>query len=135
MALRLPIAVVLACVVTFGLFWAMQALIGASGVLKEGSSNVSIEFVRLKRDSTPQEKKREPPKREKPQQQPPPPEMNLAQNMNPSDAVGEILPMAGLDLFFQHLRGLGAGLRVMAQFLGGANHETAKKIHLRMHPV
>ena len=25
---------------------------------------------------------------------------------------------AGLDLFFQHLRGLGAGFRVMAQFLG-----------------
>ena len=24
---------------------------------------------------------------------------------------------AGLDLFFQHLRGLGAGFRVMAQFL------------------
>ena len=42
---------------------------------------------------------------------------------------------AGLDLFFQHLRGLGAGFRVMAQFLGGANHESAKKTHLRMHPV
>ena len=42
---------------------------------------------------------------------------------------------AGLDLFFQHLRSLGAGFRVMAQFLGGANHESAKKTHLRMHPV
>ena len=31
---------------------------------------------------------------------------------------------AGLDLFFKHLRGLGAGFRVMAQFLGGANHES-----------
>ena len=42
---------------------------------------------------------------------------------------------AGLDLFFQHLRGLGAGLRVMAQFLGGANHESAKKTHLWVHSV
>ncbi len=49
--------------------------------------------------------------------------------------VGLSLPQSllgeGLDLFFQHLRGLGAGFRVMAQFLGGANHESAKKIHLR----
>ncbi len=42
---------------------------------------------------------------------------------------------AGLDLFFQHLRGLGAGLRVMAEFLGGANHESAKKTHLWMYSV
>jgi len=55
MARRLFIAVGLACVVTFGLFWAMQALIGMSGKLEEGSAAPSIEFVRLKRDRAPAE--------------------------------------------------------------------------------
>jgi protein TonB len=71
----------------------MQALVSVTGALKEGSSTGAIEFVRLKRDNTPQEKKREPPKRAKPKQQPPPPEMNMAKNINPSDAVGDIAPM------------------------------------------
>ncbi len=109
MRLRLPIAVGLACVVTFGLFWAMQALIGASGELKEGRSAASIEFVRLKRDRTPELKKREPPKREKPEQQPPPPEINLAENINPNDAVGEILPMVDTAVELEKATSLGAG--------------------------
>ena len=109
MARRLSIAVGLACIVTFGLFWAMQALIGMSGQLKEGRPAPSIEFVRLKRDSTPEEKKREPPKREKPEQQPPPPDMDLAKNMNPSEAVGEILPMADTAVELEKASSLGAG--------------------------
>ena len=109
MARRLSIAVGLACIVTFGLFWAMQALIGMSGQLKEGRPAPSIEFVRLKRDSTPEEKKREPPKREKPEQQPPPPEMDLAKNINPSDAVGEIMPMVDTAVELEKASSLGAG--------------------------
>ncbi len=109
MRLRLPVAVALACVVTFGLFWAMQALIGASGELQEGRSAASIEFVRLKRDRTPELKKREPPKREKPEQQPPPPEINLAKNINPSDAVGEIMPMVDTAVELEKATSLGAG--------------------------
>lgn len=93
MAIRLPVAILLACVVTFGLFWGMQALVSVSGELKEGTTSPSLEFVRLKRDSKPIEKKREPPKREKPKQQPPPPEIDLAKNINPSSAVGAIIPM------------------------------------------
>lgn len=109
MRLRLPVSVALACVVTFGLFWTMQALIGASGELQEGSTGATIEFVRLKRDRTPELKKREPPKREKPEQQPPPPEMNLAENMNPGDAVGDIVPMADTGLELEKATSLGAG--------------------------
>jgi protein TonB len=109
MARRLFIAVGLACVVTFGLFWAMQALIGMSGELKEGGAAPSIEFVRLKRDSTPEQKKREPPRREKPEQQPPPPEMDIAKNIDPSAAVGEIMPMADTAVELEKASSLGAG--------------------------
>ena len=109
MTSRLPVATALALLVTFGLFWTMQALVGVSGELKEGLRAPSIEFVRLKRDSRPVEKKREPPKREKPDQPPPPPEMNLAKNMNPSEAVGEIIPMADTDVELGKATSLGAG--------------------------
>jgi protein TonB len=95
--------------VTFGLFWAMQALIGVSGELKEGRPPPSIDFVRLRRDTAPQLKKREPPKREKPEQQPPPPEMDLAKNMNPSDAVGDIMPMVDTEVELEKATSLGAG--------------------------
>jgi len=107
--LRFPAAVAIALLVTFGLFWTMQALIGVGGELKEGRASPRIEFVRLKRDSAPVEKKREPPKREKPDAAPPPPEMNLAKNMNPSEAVGEIMPMADTDVELGKATNLGAG--------------------------
>ncbi len=109
MSRRLSICIGLACIVTFGLFWTMQALISMSGQLKEGRPAPSIEFVRLKRDSAPEEKKREPPKRQKPEQQPPPPDMNLTQNMNPSEAVGEILPMVDTAVELEKASSLGAG--------------------------
>ncbi len=84
----------------FALFWIMQALVSVTGELKEGGGNLSIEFVRLKRDTTPETKKREKPQRQKPDQQPPPPDLNLSQNLNPSDAVSDITPMidTGLEL-------------------------------------
>ncbi|MCH7868803.1 MAG: TonB family protein [Myxococcales bacterium] len=109
MAIRLPVAILLACVVTFGLFWGMQALVSVSGELKEGTTSPSLEFVRLKRDSKPIEKKREPPKREKPKQQPPPPEIDLAKNINPSSAVGAIIPMLDTAAELGKASSLGTG--------------------------
>jgi protein TonB len=107
--MRILLAVGLGLLTTFGLFWVMQALIGASGELQEGRSRLSIDFVRLKRDTTPEQKKREPPQREKPDAAPPPPEMNLAKNMNPSEAVGEIIPMADTAVELGKATSLGAG--------------------------
>ncbi len=106
---RLPTAVALACIVTFGLFWSMQALVNIGGELKEGSSGATIEFVRLKRDRTPELKKREPPRREKPKQQPAPPEMNMAKNINPSDAIGAIAPMVDTAVELGKASDLSAG--------------------------
>jgi protein TonB len=87
------VAVGLGITTAFGLFWVMQALIGVSGELKEGGRRLNVDFVRLRRDNTPEIKKREPPKREKPKQAPPPPEMNMAKAMDPGGAVGDIMPM------------------------------------------
>lgn len=90
---RLPIAVALACVITFGLFWSMQALVRSQLELQEGTRPPSIDFVRLRRDTTPQEKKREPPKREKPEQPPPPPDMSMSKSsLDPGEGVASIAP-------------------------------------------
>jgi protein TonB len=103
------LAVGLGSLAAFGLFWAMQALIGVSGELKEGRPPPRVEFVRLRKDSTPETKEREPPKREKPEQPPPPPEMNLAKNINPGEAVGEIVPMVDTGAELEQATSLGAG--------------------------
>ncbi|MFP6627456.1 MAG: TonB family protein [Myxococcota bacterium] len=90
---RLPIALALACVITFGLFWSMQALIGTSRELQEGKPPPHIDFVRLRRDNTPQEKKREPPKREKPEQPPPPPDISMSKStLDPGEGIAAIDP-------------------------------------------
>ena len=107
--IRRVLTIAAAGAVTFGLFWTMQALIGVSGELEEASASPSIDFVRLKRDRPIETKKRQPPQREKPDQPPPPPEMNLAQNMKPSDAVGEIIPMAETGVELEKATSLGAG--------------------------
>lgn len=109
MTLRLTTAIGLGLVTTFGLFWLMQALVGITGELKEGRSAPRVEFVRLKRDSTPETKKREPPKREKPDQPPPPPQMNMAKAMNPNEGVGDIAPMVDTGVELEKATSLGAG--------------------------
>ena len=102
-------AIFLGVLTAFGLFWVMQALIGVDAELKDAGKRFSVDFVRLRRDNTPQTKKREPPKREKPEQQPPPPEMNLAKAMNPGDAVGEIVPIVDTGMELEKATALGAG--------------------------
>lgn len=93
MTLRLLSLSVVAASVTFGLFWVMQALIGATGELLEGKPALSVDFVRLKRDTQPETKKREIPDRKPPAQPPPPPQMNFSQNLNPDEAMGAIVPV------------------------------------------
>ncbi|MDJ0849257.1 MAG: energy transducer TonB [Myxococcota bacterium] len=109
MASRFLLTTALGVVTAFGLFWVMQALISVSGELKEGGGNLSVDFVRLKRDTAPEAKKREPPKREKPDAPPPPPQMNMAKAMNPGEAVGEIVPMVDTGMELEKATSLSAG--------------------------
>lgn len=99
----------IAAAITFALFWVMQALIGAEGELKEGGASPSVEFVRLKRDTTPEPKERELPRKKPPEQPPPPPEMNVAKALKPEGAVGEIVPMVDSDLELAESTNLGTG--------------------------
>ena len=106
---RILITMLLGTLTAFGLFWVMQALIGVTGELGESAVKLSVDFVRLRRDNTPELKKREPPKREKPEQAPPPPEMNMAKAMNPSEAVGEIIPIVDTGMELEKATSLTSG--------------------------
>ena len=75
---RYPIFIGVALVVTFGLFWSMQALISVGLELQEAAEMTKVEFVRLKREPREEIVKREPPDREKPERQPPPPPLSMA---------------------------------------------------------
>ncbi|HJO25303.1 MAG: energy transducer TonB [Myxococcota bacterium] len=93
MNLRFPIATAAAVCVTFFLFWAMQALVSVQGQLSDAVRSPSVDFIRLKRDTTPETKKREKPKREKPEQPPPPPDISMSKaSLNPGEGVGGIVP-------------------------------------------
>jgi protein TonB len=105
MAFRLLALTLVAAAVTFSLFWVMQALIGVAGEMLEAKPALSVDFVRLKRDTQPEIKKREIPDRKKPEQPPPPPQLNFSQNLNPDDAVGVVVPIveASLELVVSDL--------------------------------
>lgn len=92
MELRLLAVSFGAAAVTFALFWVMQALIGVAGEMLEEKPALVVDFVRLKRDTTPETKKREIPDRKPPEQPPPPPQMDFSQNLNADDAIGALLP-------------------------------------------
>lgn len=77
MVRRLPIAAVIGCVIGLALLWVMQALVSVQGKLNEKTAPFSIEFVRLRRDTTPEPEKRRPPRKEMPDQPPPPPDIRM----------------------------------------------------------
>ena len=92
--------------VTFGLFWVMQALISMEGSgLGEKGPRYNIDFVRLKRDETIQEKKRKIPEKTPPKEQPPPPPMDLSRNLRPDQNVDGM--DVGIDLGLEMDSGAG----------------------------
>lgn len=109
MAIRPIFVVALGIVTAFALFWIMQALINVDAELQESGGRLTVDFVRLRKDTAPPMKEREPPKREKPEQPPPPPQMNMAQNMKPGDAVAEISPMLDTGVELESATSLGVG--------------------------
>lgn len=109
MVVRPIFVVALGLLTAFGLFWVMQALINVDAELKESTGRLSVDFVRLRKDTAPPMKEREPPRREKPEQPPPPPQMNMAQNMKPGDAVAEIAPMVDTGVELEAATSLGVG--------------------------
>lgn len=81
--LRLVIAMILAAIVTLGLFFLMQSLIQSGGsALTDAPKGSVLDFVRVKKEEAVQKKDRKPKKPPKPEQ--PPPDMTPPQMDAPS---------------------------------------------------
>jgi protein TonB len=93
MAFRILSVTLLAAAITFGLFFVMQALVGAEGEKLEAKASNIVDFVRLKRETRPETKKREIPDRKAPDQPPTPPQMDFSQNLNADAVGGAIVPI------------------------------------------
>ena len=100
----------LAVLVTLGLFWVMQALVGVEGELEDEGPRLVVDFVRLKRELEPEKKKRELPEKQEHEEEPPPLDMNLARNLRPDGGGAGFGPSfdSGLDIDGGPNLGLGA---------------------------
>ena len=81
---RTALAVGLAALVAFGLFWLMHLLImGRDLGAKKDTTSAVIDFVRLKRDSQLETRTRSKPEKPPPPKQPPPPQMKVQAQAKP----------------------------------------------------
>ena len=92
----------LAFCVTFSLFYLMQALISAEGIVDDSGRSTIVEFIRLKREAELEIKKRKLPDKTPPDEPPPPPELDLSTSLPD-----------------QMLAGVGFGLGTDLELTGG----------------
>ncbi len=83
-------AAFLSVLVTFGLFYLMQALILGKDMKLGEMSGTMIDFVRLKKDSELDVKKRKMPDKTEPEEPPPPPDLSLAKSSKPTQEMGDM---------------------------------------------
>jgi protein TonB len=87
---RHVIAGFLAILVTFGLFYLMQALILGKDMKLGEAGGSMIDFVRLKKDTDLELKKRKMPDKKEPEEPPPPPDLSMARMNKPSQDMGDM---------------------------------------------
>ena len=86
--MRYLYSIALSALVTFGLFWVMQALITMGDARLDESKGRVIEFVRLKKDTDISEKKRKKPDKRPPPEPPPPPDLTMS-NAKPDATLSD----------------------------------------------
>jgi protein TonB len=91
-------AAFLAILVTFGLFYLMQALILGKDMKLGEAGGSMIDFVRLKKDSELETKKRKMPEKKEPEEPPPPPDLSMAKSNKPSQDMGEMAFAIDVDI-------------------------------------
>jgi protein TonB len=105
--LRLPIAALLAAVLTAGLFSVLRALTNVRSEAEAGMALAKVEFVRLRREMEIEEKKREKPERHKPEQTPVTPTLAVAEKEGVDLGLDVKAIAAGLGAEFGSAAGTG----------------------------
>ncbi len=127
---RFPVALLLACSVSVGLFWLLRALIGVSGALDEVQAAPRIEFVRLRRDTEVEDKKRVKPQIEKPE--PPPSAPNVSTSERVSVVPGVDLAALAPSVDYSGVGGVGGGLAAAELALGaGVDRDAVPQVRIQ----
>jgi protein TonB len=106
-SLRFPIALLLALIVTVGLFAFMRAVTNTRGETSAAAAVTKVDFVRLRRETEIEEKKREKVEREKPEQAPVTPTLSVAKEEGVDIALDVQALAAGLGAEFGSAGGGG----------------------------
>lgn len=97
--MRLTIGLIIALLVNFGLFALMQHMTSSNSIDRLVTEDIRLlDFVRLKRETTPETKKRELPKKTPPPKKPPPPPKAPAPQANKPKAPAPKLDVPRIDV-------------------------------------
>lgn len=111
--LRFPIAFLVACGITIGLFGFMRALIGVRGEFEAAQAPPKLEFVRLRRDTQVEEIKREKPKQKLQKPAPVTSESTTAKAISETVAAVNLDPTLSADVALEGVQfgkgGIGLG--------------------------
>ncbi len=88
----------LAILVTFGLFYLMQALILGKDTKLGDPGGTMIDFIRLKKESVTETKKRKMPDKKEPEEPPPPPDLRMAKSNKPNQDLGDMAFAIDIDV-------------------------------------
>ena len=88
----------LAILVTFGLFYLMQALILGKDTQLGDPGGTMIDFIRLKKESVTETKKRKMPDKKEPEEPPPPPDLRMAKSNKPNQNLGDMAFAIDVDI-------------------------------------
>jgi len=108
-ALRFPLALTLAVLVTAGFFLIMHTLISVRSEVVDAQAVLKIEFSRLRTDTPIEPRKRPKAERVTPKQEPPPPGMAVAQTLDPEGGVSELIAAMQPGVGFGEVTSLGGG--------------------------
>jgi len=127
---RLPVALVVAWCISVGLFWLLRTLIGASGALDEIQAPPRIEFVRLRKDTSVEEKKRVKPQIEKPEPPPKAESVSAAEKMSviPGADLAALAPSVDYSGVGGGVGGLGASQLAVA---GGSDRDAVPQVRIQ----
>ncbi len=132
--LRLPFALVVACVLSVGMFWGLHAMIRVSGAFEAIQPAAKIEFVRLRRDSVAEEKKRVKPVFEKPTVPPPSaPELATAQKTSvvAGTDIAALAPSVDFSAVGSGGIGRSGGLAAALSSGGGVDRDAVPQVRIQ----
>ncbi len=127
---RLPVAFVVAWCISVGMFWLLRTLIGGSGALDEIQAPPRIEFVRLRKDTSVEEKKRVKPQIEKPEPPPTAEEVTTAQKTSviPGADLAALAPSVDYSGVGGGIGGLGASELAVG---GGSDRDAVPQVRIQ----